>query len=270
MSDKLDSKPEQRLAGIWIAITRAAHQAQKQRTLLEAHGAQVVHYPTIDIVPPRNWAPLDAALRNAARGAFDWLILTSTNTVEMVAERLRELEIEPAALSSLQIAAVGSATAQIIQEQLQRSVDLTPDQYTAENLADALHVDDSTRLLLPQSAVAKSTLANTLCAAGADVTVVEAYRNVIARGGDDVPVMLWEGRIDAITFTSESTVRFFAKRLKFEGGTLAMLDDVVVACIGPVTARAARRFGLKVAVVPEEHTLEGLTEALAEYFEERA
>ncbi|MCB0085372.1 MAG: uroporphyrinogen-III synthase, partial [Caldilineaceae bacterium] len=112
-------------------------------------------------------------------------------------------------------------------------------------------------------------LRDQLQAAGAQVTQVNAYRNVIASGGDPLPVLLWEGKVDAITFTSESTVRFFNRRLQHEQGTLAMLHHVAIACIGPVTAQAATDLGMDVTIMPDEHTLEGLTTALVEYFNDR-
>lgn len=257
------------LSGIRIAITRSEHQADAQRQLLEAQGAQVYFYPAIDILPPRNLDPLDAALQDAANGRFDWLIFTSTNTVDMVADRLESLELSLHEGDGLKFAAVGSSSAEAIHQLLGVEVDQVPDKYTADELAKALGKKEDARILLPQSALADSTLADTLRSNGADVTVVQAYRNVIAIGGDEVPTMLWEGSIDAITFTSASTVRFFSKRLQLERGTLAMLDHVVVACIGPKTAAMARQFGLDVAVMPEEHTLAGLTRALVEYFHAR-
>lgn len=254
------------LHGIRIVITRAAHQAEKQRRLLAELGAEVYHYPCIDIVPPLTVEPLDQGLRAAAAGEFEWLVLTSVNTIEMLASRLAALQMRSPALARLKVATVGSVTEQAAHDQLGVTVHVVPDEYTGEQLAAAMQVKQGSRVLFPQSALAKPTLAAALRAAGADVTVVEAYRNVMARGGDPVPVLLWEGKIDAITFTSESTVRFFAKRLNAERGTLAMLDDVVVACIGPTTAATARQFGLHVAVLPEAHTLEGLTRALADHF----
>ncbi|MEZ4656502.1 MAG: uroporphyrinogen-III synthase [Caldilineaceae bacterium] len=254
------------LAGITVAITRAEHQADKQRNLLETAGARVLHYPCIAIAPPRDPAPLDAALQQAANGEFAWLIVTSTNTVDALAARLHDLEMAAAKLAHLKIAAVGSASAQAIGEKLGLAVALVPEQFTAANLAEAVPTIAGQRILLPQSALAQPTLRAQLQAAGAEVAQVEAYRNVVASGGDPLPVLLWEGKVDAITFTSESTVRFFNKRLLHEQGTLAMLHHVAVACIGPVTAQAAAALGMEVAIVPAEHTLEGLTAALVEHF----
>jgi uroporphyrinogen-III synthase len=89
----------------------------------------------------------------------------------------------------------------------------------------------------------------------------------MGQGGDEVPAMLWSGNIDAIAFNSETNVRYFAKRLQVEGGTLSMLDDVCIACIEPQTAAAARALGLRVHVVPRIHTPEALASALAAHFD---
>lgn len=234
--------------------------------MLEALGAQVYHYPCIQIVPPRDFAPLDAALAQATNGAFDWLIFTSTNTVQAIADRLDALSLALQSLTDVKVAAVGPKTAQMVQDLLGLSTTHVPETFTAKALAQTLTLNGDEQIFLPQSALAKPTLRHALHKADAHVTHVDAYRTLIAQDGDPVPVLLWEGQIDAITFTSESTVRFFAKRLDFEQGTLAMLDDVCVACIGPVTAAAARALGIHVQVVPDEHTLEGLHAGLVEHF----
>lgn len=254
------------LQNISIAITRAEHQAAQQRTMLEALGAMVYQYPCIKIVPPRDLAKLDDALTLASNGVFDWLIFTSANTVQAIAERMEALSLLPKSLTDIKIAAVGPKTAAAVQNLLDLTSEHIPEEFTAEALAQSLTLDGGEQIFLPQSALAKRTLLETLRKTGAAVTHVDAYRTVIAQTGDPVPALLWEGQIDAITFTSESTVRFFAKRLDFEQGTLAMLDDVCVACIGPVTAAAAQALGIGVQVLPDDHTLEGLHAGLVDYF----
>ena len=123
-----------------------------------------------------------------------------------------------------------------------------------EDLVNALPPLHGASVLLPEPSSATPQFAELLAKRGAKVSEVTAYHPAVGHGGDEVPVMLWEGNIDAITFTSEANVRFFVKRLQYEGGTLSMLDDVCIACIEPMTANAAREYGLHVDVVPTEHT----------------
>jgi uroporphyrinogen-III synthase len=252
-----------------VVNTRAVHQAQELTDLLEAQGAEVLAYPTIAIEPIRDSSALDEAIHAAVDGAYEWLVLTSSNTVHALVERLGDLGFEPKALGEIKVAAIGSATAEAIQSELGLKVNLIPDEFVAESLANAIPVQKGDHVLLPQSAIARPVLAETLREAGAEVTTVDAYRTSIGRGGVNLGEYFWRGDVDAVTFTSASTVHNFMRRLKRENGSAGMLVDVVVACIGPVTADAARAHDLPVRVVPAEHTLEGMVAGLVDYFKAR-
>ena len=258
----------QSLTGLRIANTRAPRQAPSLTRLLEAEGAEVLHYPTVEIEPCADSKEFDGALAALAAGRFDWLVITSANTVYILADRLRELGIgrEKVAQSNTRVAAVGSATASAIREELSLIVDLFPDEYVAESLAASLQVGRGSRVFLPQSAIARPVLMKALHRAGAEVTAIAAYQTVVGHGGDDLPSHFWQGDVDAVVFTSASTVHNFVQRLKVESGDTGMLCDVAVACIGPMTAEAARRHGLPVQVVAESRTVEGLVHSLKAYF----
>lgn len=259
----------QSLAGLRIANTRAPRQASSLTRLLEEEGAEVLHYPTIDIEPVNDPSELDTAVQKLAAGEFDWLVVTSTNTVHILADRLAELEIDPAdvAKTNTKVAAIGSATAAAVEDLLQLPVDLLPDEFVAESLAASLDVTAGSRVFLPQSAIARPVLTKALDKAGANVTAVAAYRTTVGHGGDDLPQHFWQGNVDAVIFTSASTVHNFVHRLKAETGDAGMLCDVAVACIGPMTAEAARRHELPVQIVAETRTVEGLVDGLKSYFE---
>jgi uroporphyrinogen-III synthase len=249
-----------------IINTRAPHQAADLDELLQARGAQPVPYPCIDVAPPEDTTPLDEALRAAAEGRFDWLVLTSENTVITLARRLSSLGIAPQKLSSIRIAAVGPKTAGSIGERLGLAVELVPDEHVAEALAAALVGAGGKRVLLPQSQIAREVLANDLRAAGFEVTAPVAYHTVRGSGGADVPALLKEKAIDAVIFTSASTAHHFADRLEAEGGSLDSLAGVCLVCIGPVTAAAVGNHGLTPTVVPTTYTLEGILDAMADYY----
>jgi len=101
---------------------------------------------------------------------------------------------------------------------------------------------------------------------GAEVDVVEVYRTVKPRGGSKrLKQLLTEGRIDAITFTSSSTVNHFAELLKKED-LKKLLEGIAIACIGPVTARTAKGWGMRVQIQPKEYTIPALTQAIVQYF----
>lgn len=254
---------ESSLTGKRIVVTRAAHQASEAVALIRQYGAEPVLYPCIAIVPPEDSGPLDAALQAAAAGQFDWLVITSANTAWALAERLAGLGLT---LPAIQVAAVGPKTSSAVRELLGRAVDLLADEFIAEGLAEVLQPVGEQRILLPQSEIARPALADGLRAAGAEVTAVTAYRTVIGQGGADVPRLLAERKIEAITFTSSSTARFFLERLAAEGGDRRDLDQVCLVAIGPATARTMVDLDLPVTVMPADYTLEGLLAALNTYF----
>jgi uroporphyrinogen III methyltransferase/synthase len=126
-----------------------------------------------------------------------------------------------------------------------------------------------TRLLLPRADIAREVLPDQLREAGAEVTDIIAYRTVVAGGerdsDHDIYRMLLERQIDAVTFTSASTVRNFARMLGEEQAA-DLLNTTVVAAIGPVTAEAAQQLGIRVGVVPRKYTIPDLVDALVEHF----
>ncbi len=259
-----------RLDNIRIAITHTSEQAEEQARLFQALGAQVFYYPSIEIIPFEDNHELDDALREAAAGHYDWLVLNDADTILVVAERVRDMGIDPMRLPRrLKVATIGCMTEQWTQDLLGIRSDFAPDEYSPDYVAQALRLKPGDQVLIPQSAMTRMNLARRLHETGADVTAINAYRTVIGRGGDPIPTMLWEGKLDAITFTFPTAVRYFARRIKAESGSLAMLDHVCVACIGPLTAGAAQELGLHVDLMPEKHTIQELVGSIAAYFAKR-
>jgi uroporphyrinogen-III synthase len=257
------------LIGKTIVNTRAAHQAEGLNTLMRSRGAIPVDYPCIATAPPQDSTLLDTSLVALEGGYFDWLVLTSANTVLALAERLQVLGFGLTG-KTFRTAAIGTATAEAVRAQLGVELFDLPPHYVAESLAEHLPVETGTRVLLPESAIARPTLADKLSARGASVSVVDAYQTVCGQGGVDVPRLLAQHQIDALTFTSSSTVTYFLERLHKEGGQQEDALMVCAACIGPKTAATAREYGFKVLTTAAEHTLDGLMEALATYFAQRS
>ena len=255
------------LTGVRVVVTHDKEQATDQTELLQALGAEVVYYPSIEILPYDHDGELDTALAEAAAGKYDWLVLNDADTAMVVGERMRAAGIDPVQIPRrLKVATIGCMTEIYTKEFMGLDSAFAPEVYTPEYVAEAMKLKPGERVLLPQSATTRMGLAKCLRNTGAEVTAINAYRTVIGKGGDPVPVMLWEGQVDCIVFTFPTAVRYFVKRLDYEGGSLAMLDDLTVACIGPLTSAAAKEFGLHVDVVPQKHTIAGLVEAVAAYF----
>lgn len=250
MSDSLHDKR--------IVNTRAMHQADEFDALIRARGAVPVSYPCIAVEPPDDTNALDSALRQLIDGAYDWLVLTSANTVISLKQRIDSLSLDLLKAQPFRVAVVGTSTADAATSQLGLSVDLVPDEFVAESLANALLNVGGGKIFLPESAIARPTLAEALRDGGANVHVVKAYETVCGSGGDD----LRENEIDVVTFTSSSTVTYFFERLAADGLTQPDLGSVRYACIGPKTATTAHEYGLLDVIVPDTYTLSGLLDAL--------
>jgi uroporphyrinogen III methyltransferase/synthase len=124
------------------------------------------------------------------------------------------------------------------------------------------------KILLPRAAEAREIMPLELKKMGASVDVVEAYRTVRPdTNRARVKEMLEKGDIHMVTFTSSSTVANFVKMFGNESDNFHdWMSNVSVACIGPVTAQTAEENGLTVDVFPEDYTIEGLTNAIVQYF----
>jgi uroporphyrinogen-III synthase len=254
------------LQGRTIVVTRAPHQADALALVLAEAGAMPVFYPCVDIAPPDDSAPLDAALQAAVAGAFNWLALTSANAAWAVSRRLAELGLPLTIFHGMRLAAVGPATAAAARDTLGLEIDIIPDEFSSAALAQVLTPLVDARVLLPLSSLAEKTLADALRAQGATVTCVVAYQTVIGSGGVDLPLLLRRGEIDAITLTSSSAATNLRRRVVDEGGDETSLRQVPIGCIGDRTAETARAQGLRIVAVPEEHSLAGLVAALDEFF----
>lgn len=265
-SPALEDTRAQALADKSVVVTRAPHQAAELEERLRANGAVPIAYPCIAIAPPDDPAPLHDSIRELINEQFDWLVLTSANVVVSLAECADALGVELGDLSDTRIAAIGPGTARAIECMTGRAVDLLPTEYVAESLADALEQVHEEKMLVPQADIARPVLVDRLRKAGKQVTDPVAYQTVCGQSGADVPGLLHAKQIDAVTFTSSSTVENFIERLAAQGIQPDALRGVCLAYIGPIAAAAGRKLGLAVDVLPDEHTLDGLVDGLANYF----
>lgn len=257
------------MKGKRIVVTRAPHQATELAELLCRHGAEPLLYPCIAIAPPENACLLDSAVEAIINGHFDWLVLTSANAVLGLAQQLETRSLSSAKLTNLLVAAIGPATAEAARTLLDLNVTVVPDEYIAEALVTVLRSAMPAHILVLQADIARPILIQELSITGATVTSIVAYRTVQGSGGVNLGELLGSNQVDAITFTSSSTVRNCLRRLEAEGGSPNLLFRVCLACIGPATARTAQELGFSVAVMPKEYTMEGLVAQLEEYFQDQ-
>jgi uroporphyrinogen-III synthase len=237
---------EQPLAGRRIVVTRP--EAKSLADELERLGAEVTIVPLIEIRPAEDRRALEDAITRFP--GYDWIVLTSVNGVDAVKAGL-------AGLAGPKVAAVGPVTADAI-----RSHGVEPTfvaSRASDDIASGLGELAGKRVAMPQADIAEPHLAAELRAQGAEVDVIVAYRTVL------VEPPMWgilPLRIaDAVVLASGSACRSLAAAGGAGGGAM-------LVCIGPKTAKVAREVGLKVGLVADETTSDGIIRALVSHFGE--
>jgi uroporphyrinogen-III synthase len=247
------------LSGRRILVTRAVQQAGKLSDGLKALGAEPVEVPVLEIRAPDSFEPLDKAIGNLS--SFEWLILTSANTVQTVAARCKLLHVDVSELKALKVAAVGSATAEAARKADFR-VTVVPESYNSEGLVAAL--GDSVigkRVLLARAQVARDVIPDALKAMGAHMTVVDAYVTGLPDGARETLISALKTGVDAATFTSSSSVRNLAE-VALEAGIHFPFEGVAAISIGPVTSATLREHGWVPMAEAATSDIPGLIEAL--------
>lgn len=267
LREKLKWVENRPLFGKRIAVTRSRKQASVLSRRLESLGAEVWEFPTIEIAPAADFAPLDWAIDRLSE--YQWIIFTSANGVEAFLDRLWHRGGDVRRLKDIQLVAIGPGTARALEARGLRAV-YVPEEYRAEGIVEGVRhlVKPGDRVLLPRARGARPLLPERLSELGVQVDEVVAYETVTGQADATLlQQLLRQKMLHAVTFTSSSTVRNFVSLLD---GNLSSLEGVVVACIGPITADTAVNLGLKVDVVATEFTIEGLVRALTQYFLQRA
>lgn len=252
-----ESRP---LWGKRILVTRSREQASELAQSIRDLGGQAIEFPAISVEPPSDWAALDQAISRLPQ--YDWILFTSPNGVRFFLDRLWHQGKDARAMGGLQIGAMGPGTARALEARGLKA-DLVPEEFRAEALAQALsqRAVGGRRILLARAEEARDVLPRTLQELGAQLDVVIAYRTVVPQQMDPgLSKLIRNQGLDAVTFTSSSTVRNLAR---LAGEDLpGLLKGVTVACIGPITAETAMQMGLEPHIVATTYTIEGLVQAL--------
>ncbi|MBI2975746.1 MAG: uroporphyrinogen-III synthase [Chloroflexi bacterium] len=247
------------LTGKRIVVTRPRAQASALCGKIAALGAEPILFPTIEIAPVDDYAALDNAIRLLSQ--YHWIIFTSVNGVAAFWNRLDLLGLKDLTGLSSRVGAIGPATARVLASHGVQA-HLIPDEYVAEAILEKIGDVAGQWILLPRADLAREVLAVGLANRGAIVHEIAAYRTLPAAPDPNGLAQLRRG-VDAVTFTSASTVRNFVALV----GQSAICNlQSAIACIGPITAQTARDLGLPVNVMAAEYTTDGLIAALANHF----
>jgi uroporphyrinogen III methyltransferase/synthase len=266
---------QQPLFGRRIVVTRPEHQAEDMARALRAKGADAVVVPAITIVPPPQPARLDAAL--GVLGSYDLVAFTSANGVDRVFDALKGQRRDARAFGGALVAAIGPGTEAALGRHA-IVADVVAAEFRGEGLAQAILAKLGShpapagkrhRVLILRALTARDALPAALRSADVEVDIVAAYETKPAplEAVQELARDLEKRAIDAVTFTSGSTVRELVRALAPRAQEL--LGATTLAAIGPVTADVAQDEGLCVDVVASEYTVSGLIDALERHFAAR-
>ncbi len=260
-----ESRP---LFGKRILVTRARDQALEFSNLLTSCGAEVVPFPTLQIVPPSDWTKLDTAIEQMED--YDTIVFTSVNGVRAFRKRLYSLGGDLRLLEGITLCAIGSRTAQEIEGWGLR-IDLVPTEFKAEGVLEVLEEKGirGRRFLIPRAAEAREILPDEIKKRGGEVCVAPAYQAFRpSYDAQQIEFLLTKQKIDVVSFASSSTLRNFIEIIG-EERMRSWLKARVIACIGPITAGTAREFGLKVNIMPKRYTFPDLAVSMVDYFRKK-
>lgn len=246
-----------RLDGTTVLVTRAAQDLRGISNIFARLGASVIEAPAIRFTGPTDSGRLDAALANLH--LHDWIVFTSPHGVDQALGRAHALGIPWP--NGPRIAAVGEATSHRLQEHGMEA-SYVPPRFTTEDLAQTLPLDHKGRVLLLRARDGNPDLTRILANRGAKVEDVECYATQPDPQLAQALESLGGRRIDWLVFASPSTVEAFHAQMP--APLRGAIAESRLACIGPVTAEAARRHGYNVAAEARPHTIDGLVHAILE------
>ncbi|HYA11692.1 MAG TPA: uroporphyrinogen-III C-methyltransferase [Thermodesulfovibrionales bacterium] len=240
---------------------------------LEELGAEIIEFPTIEVVPPVSYEELDKSIDNIDR--YDWLIFTSRNGVKYFFKRVFDRDRDIRDLKGIKICAIGTMTAKEIKKYGLKT-DLIPDEFSAEGLIKLIQEFEGSRgkglkgvrFLLPRAEKAREVFPEKVRELGGEIDIPVTYRTVKPESrGKRLRRFLKEGRISIATFTSAATFNNFREIMGEDADEL--LKGVTIAVIGPVTAKAIEKAGLHVDIMPKEATIQTLVEEIINWATKR-
>jgi uroporphyrinogen III methyltransferase/synthase len=238
---------------------------------LEDLGAEILAFPTIEIVPPENYDELDNAIDMIE--TYHWLIFTSRNGVRYFLRRFFEKDRDIRDLKGIKICTIGNRTAREIKK-YGLKVDLIPEKFRAEGLIDAItkmqtgkekfEILKGVRFLLPRAEIAREIFPEMVTELGGEIDVPVVYRTIKPEShGKRLRRFLREGKFTIATFTSAATFLNFREIIGDDVEKL--LNGVAIAVIGPVTAKAIEKTGLRVDIMPRESTIDDMVSEIMKW-----
>ncbi len=248
-----------------IVLTRSLEQSKESADALAKLGANVIVFPTLEIVPPTSWDQFDEIVKSNIE--IDYIIFTSAHAVRMFSKRCAEINTI-INFNRIKVVAVGNKTSSVCSK-YGIPVHIIPDEFSASGVIQKLsgYELENKTVFIPRSAIGREELPKGLKDRGAIIRSVAAY-NVTIPSGESVETgrkQIEQNKTDLFVFTSPSTFENFLQILKIDHPS-EYFNKRTVAAIGPTTKSAIDNHKVKVNIMPDEYTIDGLVEKIVEHF----
>lgn len=248
-----------------IVLTRTVEQSKESASAFSELGADVITFPTLEIVPPSSWDEFDNIVSEQYK--IDFIIFTSAHAVKMYAKRLKELNLE-IHYKQMKVVAVGSKTYSIC-EKYNVPVHIIPKRFSGEGVVEALSKFDlkDKTIFIPRSALGREDLPHGLRELGAIIKTVPVY-NVSLPTKENISENIKKlntSKPDLFIFTSPSTFENFMQIMDISN-PMSYFKGYDVAAIGPTTQSAIENKRVKVNIMPDEFTIQGLVKKVIEFY----
>ncbi len=248
-----------------IVLTRTIEQSKESAAIFSELGADVIVFPTLEIVPPNNWDRFDEVILSSQR--IDFVVFTSAHAVTMFIKRCNELN-KQIDFEKIKVVAVGNKTKSICEEN-NIKVDIVPKKFSGEGVVEELSKYDlmDKLVFIPRSAIGREDLPKGLEDLGAKIITVPVY-NVSLPSKESIKQnieQLNSSKQDVFIFTSPSTFENFLLIMNINN-PVSFFKNYDVAAIGPTTKSAIENSKVKVSIMPDEYTIKGLANKMIEFY----
>lgn len=248
-----------------IVLTRAIEQSKESAAIFSELGADVIVFPTLEIVPPNNWDKFDELILSSQK--IDFIVFTSVHAVTMFIKRCNELN-KQFDFKKTKVVAVGNKTKSVCEEN-EIKVDIVPKKFSGEGVVEELSKSDlkDKLVFIPRSAIGREDLPKGLEELGAKIITVPVY-NVSLPSKESVQKnieQLNSKKPDVFIFTSPSTFENFLLIMNINN-PVSYFKNYDVAAIGPTTKSAIENSKVKVSIMPDEYTIKGLANKMIEFY----
>ncbi|MYL72212.1 uroporphyrinogen-III synthase [Halobacillus litoralis] len=247
----------QPLQGKRILVTRGQSQARSFIDRIEAEGGGVYHTPLLSFQLNDSESHQEVLKR---LHDYSWVFITSANGVKFFFELLKKYKVEVP--PSLKFSIIGSKTEKRLKG-FGIKADFIPSKYHASSMGKEFlaRYPQPGPILYIRGNRSRDALPRMFDDKGVFFHSMTVYDTLLVEE-KKTQLLAWiqERKIDALTFTSPSTVRAFVSMVGEKG------LEIPCFCIGPTTAKEAEKWGFTNVHVPEQFTITHMLKQMTYYF----